>query len=358
VSHPLIQLASDREVRQAAGFRKAASRLSGEALAQAYSEEESSAPRLHEAGRRYLVNRSGRPASERKRNKDEEHLGAALVRHCAERGAGLELPDEEGPFLPLDYQVRVKTGPLEDPATKGIGRIDLLGLGPADRLVVSRLRYVEPSGTRCGVGDTPLRALLEGLAYCAIASANREEIAAEIGERFHRKPSDERPMLVVLASQRYWELCRKREAQKGAAWIKEMDRLAEEIGRDVGVPVRYLALRLEGDPGWSYGEQGPVLSGPPRLFPAWEPGAGRVRPKPKPRPKTAAPAEVVVEADPSRPVRTYALTDTYAAGDRIEHPTLGTGVVQGIAGPGKIRVRFDERVSLLVHDRGDAASSP
>jgi hypothetical protein len=30
---------------------------------------------------------------------------------------------------------------------------------------------------------------------------------------------------------------------------------------------------------------------------------------------------------------------------------LGEGVVQGIAGPGKIRVRFEERQSVLVHER-------
>ena len=59
----------------------------------------------------------------------------------------------------------------------------------------------------------------------------------------------------------------------------------------------------------------------------------------------------VVEADLSRPVRDYRITEHYSAGDRIQHPTLGTGVVQGIAGPGKIRVHFDERRSVLVHDR-------
>jgi hypothetical protein len=59
----------------------------------------------------------------------------------------------------------------------------------------------------------------------------------------------------------------------------------------------------------------------------------------------------VVEADPSRPPRPYALSDTYQAGDRIEHPTLGTGVVQGEAGPGKIHVLFGDHKALLVHGR-------
>ena len=63
------------------------------------------------------------------------------------------------------------------------------------------------------------------------------------------------------------------------------------------------------------------------------------------------PVPQAVEADPSRPVRGYSVSDSYRAGDRIAHPKLGTGVVQGSAGAGKIRVRFDERLSVLVHER-------
>ena len=97
-------------------------------------------------------------------------------------------------------------------------------------------------------------------------------------------PADEPLLLVLLGSPRYWGLCRKREAQKGAAWIKEMERLAREIEIEVGVGVRYLSLHLEGEPGWTYDEKGPLISGTPRLGPAWEYGAGRVKPRAKPRP--------------------------------------------------------------------------
>ena len=87
--------------------------------------------------------------------------------------------------------------------------------------------------------------------------------------------------------------------------------------------------------------------------PAWEHGAGRPRPKPKPRSRTAQaqPADQVVEADLDRPVRAYAFTDRYESGDRIEHPTLGLGVVQGLAGTMKIHVLFDDKKSVLVHAR-------
>ena len=128
-------------------------------------------------------------------------------------------------------------------------------------------------------------------------------------------------------------------------------RLGKEIEESVSVPVRFLSLRLQGDPGWSYDDEGTLLDGAPLLMDAWEPGADRIKPKPKPRPKTVSAADEVVEADMSRPPRGYVFTESYSAGDRIEHPVLGTGVVQGIAGPGKIRVRFEEKQSVLVHGR-------
>jgi hypothetical protein len=81
-----------------------------------------------------------------------------------------------------------------------------------------------------------------------------------------------------------------------------------------------------------------------------------VRPKAKPRQKPSAPVVAVVAADPSRPVRRYTVAESYRAGDRIEHPTLGVGVVQGVAGRGKIRVRFDDRDSVLIHERGGVAA--
>ena len=351
MSHPLIQLASEREVRQATGFRLAAAELDGPKLVEAYRTEKANAPRLHDDGRKYFVSRSGKPATERRRNKDEEHVGQALIRYCEGRGQGLPFPDDEWTLTPLDYQVRVKTGPLDEPATKGIGRIDLIGVTSEERLAVIKMRVLEPGATRCGVGDTPLRQLLEGLTYTAIAEANQEALRSEIAERFGRTISEEPPLLILLASQSYWKLCRKREAQKGAAWIKEMERLAEVIGAEVGPTVRYLGLEMTSDPGWAYAEDGPVIDGEARLRISWEPGAGRVKPKPRPRPRPSAPIEVVIEPDMSRPVRPYALTESFSAGDRIDHPKLGMGVVQAIAGPRKIRVRFEEKDSILVRER-------
>lgn len=357
--HPLVERSRDARVRQARGFREAAAELTGDILAAEFAAEREGAPRRSEANKKHLVQPNQRLAAERHPDRDDEHAAIALVARREKGGEALRLPDEEGFFDPLHAGLVLKSAPADaklgpDDPNFGIDRIDLVGVGPNDRLALVLMRYVAPSATRVGTGETPLRALLEGLAHTAVAMANQAALAAEIEERFERKIADAPPYLFLLGSPRYWELCRKREAQRGAAWIQQMERLAREIEEKIGVSVRYLALKLQGDPGWSYAEGRPGFDAEPRIGPAWDPGAGRIRPKTRSRArsKTAAPSVTVVAADLSRPVRDYRVSEHYVAGDRIKHPTLGSGVVQGAAGPGKINVQFDDdRRSVLVHDR-------
>jgi len=352
--HPLIELATSREVKHTKGFRKVAEGLTGEFLDEQYLLEVENAPRRHSAGKKHFTAHP-KPPSERRSGKDVEHLAAALVKCCADRGRGLDLPDGT-PVDLIDYLVPVATASVDrakgdaDP-NKGVGKIHLLGQLPDGRLVVLVLKYIAPSATRGGTGDTPLRAFLEGLAQCAMLDANREAIAAELAEKGGREISTEAPALILLGSPRYWELCRKREAQKGAAWIRGLERLGRETAEAIGVEIHFLGLELDGDPGWEYGDAGPTLVSDPSLEFAWEARAGKLKPKPKPKPKKASAEESLVEPDLSRDVRGYRINDSYSAGDRIDHPTLGMGVVQGLAGVGKIVVLFDERRSVLVHER-------
>jgi hypothetical protein len=356
--HPMIELSNDHQVRQAKGFKDAAAGLSGEELAGLYQTELANAPKRAAAGKKFLV--KAKPPTTRRPHKDEEHLSLALLRYCRDSGEGMDLP-RVGNLDLVAAQIPLATASVDrsmgdaDP-NKGVGKIDLLGVGPEDRLVVAKLKFAAPGATRGGTGDTPLRAFLDGLALTAIASANRESLASELVAPQQRTLSDEPAILALVATPRYWDLCRKREAQKGAAWIKEMERLASEVEEWIGLQVLYLAIDLEGDPGWEYGEEGPVLLAAPQLTTAWEARAGVVKPKAKPRSKSQASAlEEIVEADLSRPIRAYLLTESYSAGDRISHPTLGTGVVQGSAGVGKVRVLFDEKKALLVHQRPPAS---
>ena len=357
--HPLIALANSRDVKQAKGFRVAAEGLNGESLDKLYKQEVANAPRRKEAGKKYFGSHPKAPTGPRN-GKDPEHLAMALLgaSKAAEAGeeaeAGLELP-EGGRLTLLDYQMPVATAAVDkslgdaDP-NKGIGKLDLLGLLQDGRLAVVVVKFVPPSATRGGTGDTPLRALLDGLALTAIVDANRDAIAEEVSEATGRDVSAEAPALILLGGSRYWEICRKREAQKGAGWIRELERIGREVPEVTGVEIRYLGIQVEGDPGWEYGDEGPVINGSPSIGPAWEARAGKLKPKPKPRPK-ANDENAIVEADLSRPPRNYGLRESYTPGDRISHPTLGMGVVQAIAGVGKITVLFDETKSLLVHER-------
>jgi hypothetical protein len=351
--HPLLALAQDRDVRHSSGFRRAAADLSGEVLAAHFADERRDAPRRAESGKRFLQPHGGKAPGERQRSKDDEHLASALVRSCRENGKPLALP-EEGSVDFVDWGIPLKAAAADaalgdaDP-NRGVERVDLLGVTNDERLALGFTKYLEPNAARAGTGDTPLRFLLDALAHTAIAEANREAIAAEVKTTHGRVFSDAPPVVLLLASPRYWALCRRREAQKGAAWVHELERLAREIDQSLGVSIHFLGLGLEGDPGWLYDDQGAYLPSV-RLERSWEPGAGRVRPKPKPRPKASEPVETVVEAALDRPVRSYGPHESYHPGDRIEHPTLGLGIVQKCF-PGKVEVRFGEATSRLVAGR-------
>lgn len=61
-----------------------------------------------------------------------------------------------------------------------------------------------------------------------------------------------------------------------------------------------------------------------------------------------------VAADLSRPVRTYAASEKYEVGDRVDHPTFGTGTVEIIDGQ-KVTIFFAVGRKVLVHAKGAAS---
>jgi len=58
-----------------------------------------------------------------------------------------------------------------------------------------------------------------------------------------------------------------------------------------------------------------------------------------------------VEPDLSRPVRPYQMSDTYLVGDRIDHQSFGTGVIERVMGPSKVQVYFPEGQKMLLHGK-------
>lgn len=355
--HPIIALVNDRDVKQAKGFRLAAEKLTGAGLEADYQTEIQNAPRRSAEGLKHLGVRVGRKAKSRQHNKDEKHLAEAIVRGVdVEEGAEpkpLELPSGES-IVFIDHTVPIKTAAADkekgdaDP-NAGVEDVPFLALIGEDRIGVGVLKYLEPDATRSGAGDTPLRFLLQGLAHAAAVDANREALRAEIAEATGRTTGEEAPAVVIAASPRYWQLCRKREAQKGAAWIRELERIAREVAESIGTEVFFVGLETDGVPGWDYDDEGAKLTGPVSIVKAWETGAGKLKPKPKP--KKTDPADEIVQADLSRPPRAYSIRESFEPGDRINHKNLGEGVVQAITGRGKISVLFGEEKKLLIHER-------
>ena len=357
--HPLIALVADRDVKQAKGFRAAAEKLTGSSIEADYQLEVTNSPRRSGADLTYLGIRTGRKAKGRQHGRDEKHLAEAIAR-AATAGdeeslvsSSLELPSGESIRF-IDSSVPIRTAAPDkekgdsDP-NAGIEDLPLLALVGEDRAAVMILKYLEPDATRSGAGDTPLRLLLQGIAHAASIDANGEALRAEIAEASGQTTGGEAPAVIIAASPKYWELCRKREAQKGAGWIRELERISREIGETIGTEVFFVGLTLESEPGWDYDGEGPILSSKIGFVKAWETGAGKLKPKPKK--KKIDPADVIVEADLSKPLLSYSIRDSYERGDRINHKNLGEGVVQGVVGRGKIAVMFGEEKKLLIHER-------
>ncbi|MFK7896205.1 MAG: hypothetical protein AB8G23_10235 [Myxococcota bacterium] len=360
--HPIIALVNDRDVKQAKGFRLAAEKLTGASLEADYQTEVANSPKRSAEGLTHLDVRVGRKAKGRQHGRDERHLAEAIGREAKEaRAAGdgaipmIELPTGE-PVTIVDHMVPIKTAAPDkekgdqDP-NAGIEDIPLLALISEDRPAVVVLKFLEADATRSGAGDTPLRLMLQGIAHAATLDANKEALRAEIAEATGFTTGEEAPAVIIAASPRYWELCRKREAQKGAGWIRECERIARELGETVGTEVIFAGLTTDGELGWEYDDEGPKLTGPVNFEKAWETGAGKLKPKPKP--KKIDPADAIIEADMTKEIRTYSIRDSYEPGERIAHKTLGEGVVQGVTGRGKIAVLFGEEKEkkLLIHER-------
>jgi hypothetical protein len=58
--------------------------------------------------------------------------------------------------------------------------------------------------------------------------------------------------------------------------------------------------------------------------------------------------------DPNKPPRPYSVRDTYHPGERIVHPTFGTGVVATVPGPGKVDVVFPSGARTLACSKAES----
>jgi len=249
--YDLITLYSEPGVNQISGFCDVANSLDVTGLVHAYDDLVNQSPRRKIHHRDYFISgHDGLPSGNENSNRREEHLALALFNHSQE----FELPD--GRLLRfIDYQTPLKAKQTD----KGIGKVDLFGVLDQTTPAVIELKIQRKNG---GKADTPLRALLEGLAYCAMIEANHGDIAIEARSTFNLDFSQPRPDLIVMAPQDYWhDYLGKPSA---GDWLVVLEALIDELKQKLNLNVHLISLQ---DAAFEMGsaQQRPQLKGDCRL---------------------------------------------------------------------------------------------
>ena len=144
----------------------------------------------------------------------------------------LVLPDGRSLEI-LDYQTPLKA--RQDKS--GVGKVDLFGVIGGNLPGVIELK-VAGSGNK--LSDTPLRALLEGFAYCAIVEANGVDIAGEALARDEIRFATARPALLVMAPEKYWSGYLNRPS--AGNWLPTVRSLSKRLAVAMKMEVHLLAL--------------------------------------------------------------------------------------------------------------------
>ena len=243
----LIELYNEPAANRVSGFCSFAEHLDVTVVFDGYAELLQNAPRRHERGKSYLGGRTGVTGSGSYSDRREEHLAVAL--YNASRGqVPFALPDGRTLAF-LDYQTPLKARRDDS----GIGKVDLFGAIDGTLPCVVELKV---AGSKGALADTPLRALLEGLTYCAIVEANGEEIAREALDLFGCRFETRRPALVVAAPEDYWLGYFKHP--RSGDWLPVLDILMHNLCAALDLEIHLVALA---DAGFTMG----LSREPPRL---------------------------------------------------------------------------------------------
>ena len=247
-THPLVIRSQSPDVTAVSRFAQAAAEMSRAEINEWYRQEVSEAPKRAARGKAYFVGHDGSANTGGDTNRGEEHLAIALFHAYGPNREGLVLPDGDRLSI-FDYQFPLKAR-RSDP---GIGKVDLLGVFASGRICVIELKRMSS-----GTPETPLRALLEGLAYAAVIQANLETIAAETRALLGIQISHQAPAVMVMAPQPYWNYFERTKA--AGPWRDAMEKLKTDIAATLDVPVHFLGL---GECDVSLGLYGnrPTLSG-------------------------------------------------------------------------------------------------
>ncbi len=235
MQQPLVELFGRKDVCRFPAVASAVESILAENMAALFEKQRDSAPRRGDR-KSYFMRHDGCTTSGLPSNRREEHLAIALWRRY--RTDGFALQDGLRLF-PLDYQFPLKSHNNSD--NQGIGKVDLLCASDAGQPWVIELK-VHPSNVRRSP-ETPLKALLEALAYTAILDANLECICAQCRVNFPSLSSPmrpRRPHLMVLAPSEYWTRCESYEKDYPAR--AQVTALRRRIRQTVGVASRFVSM--------------------------------------------------------------------------------------------------------------------
>jgi hypothetical protein len=217
--------------------------------------EMENAPSRGSVGKSYLIaSHDGIPSTGDSTKRHEEHLALAVFNHYQPPNAGLHLADGDELHI-LEYQLPLKA----KRGDAGVGKVDLFGITTSGQPVVIELKAA-------GGGDTPLRALLEGLAYAAIIQANLAAIRREVQQRYSRTITADVPRLIIMA-QEDWAKYRARLAAEECG--RQLQMVADRILQGMGVQVDFVALQ---NATFVHGRRGtrPVLDSAVTCVPAFQ----------------------------------------------------------------------------------------
>jgi len=239
---PLNDLYKKKEVNQVSHFLQFMKKMEMESIIESYRQlRDKEAPQRKNA---YFVDtHNGISSSDSSSNRNEEHLAIALFNASRENKI-FKLPD--GRMLEfIDYQTPLKSKQTD----KGIGKVDLFGLIDNKQPAVIELKIQRERGD---LADTPLRALLEGLAYCAIIEKNLQKITNEASIKFN-KELNKKLTLIILAPDEYWKSYINNKS--AGDWFPEIKRISTAIKEELNIEIMILAMtdakfnmRLKGAP--------------------------------------------------------------------------------------------------------------
>jgi len=234
--YDLLELHKCDDAKKPHKFCAFMQKLDVQKLIDGYDQLKSCASRRHGRDKKYFVPRhDGMPRSKNESVCREEHLAMALFNDFAQKGVVEHAEMSKLQFL--DYQfplkARLKDAEKEKQKNTGVGKVDLFGVIDGEHPCVVELKVGK---------ESPLRALLQALAYCATVEANIKHIANENEANEERRASfaAQRPRLMILAPDAYWQYFMRHP--DAGNWQPAFRKLLAEIHQCIGVRTHLASL--------------------------------------------------------------------------------------------------------------------